>query len=1017
MKKNISKLILVLLLAVLVLSLVACTPEEPPTVDTPDDPAPETPEPVTFTVTFDSKGGTGIEKQTGIEFGQSISAPTSTPTKPGYIFDCWMLPDGQTPIDFSSYLVYSDVTLYASWIAKTYDITAYLTDEGRKDKILDITTDTVSAYYGDSMSVNDKFSLEKVNVDGVETWSVKNILLRYEGTSSSTQYLPVPTTSKVGDRFIYWYTYEGDTIVPVTESLPLGSTDQYVDLINGYQYDGSMTIYAMWYSALENITVRFDTAEQSAPVTMDDIIIKEGDHLSTPNDPSATGYDFKKWTYTLIDKDNDDEDTNKTIVEMDFYLQPTHHGTHISWDMTTDGVFTLYANWIKRIDIASASDWTSLDASDTAVQNANIYLINSIKLDDYTTIFDDKTPFCGVFDGKGNTITYTISTSENGFYSFIGVNNGTIKNLIVNNVTISENTPSEKKELYVGLVAGISRGTIENIAITDGAIALTSDNGTINAGGVVGLNYGGVKDVARVEDLTFNIASNNGYIGGISGNNMNGYIQHANIKNILINGTMDNNGYAGIVAGKIAVGDCTKISVVTSSVKLTAKSIAYGGGVAGYITNNTIEQCFLGNCYISVGAEDTQKAYAGGIVGYGSSAIFNTSLSGTKVDAISKSITVAGGIAGVNFCEVGNRGQIQYIVAQGDVSAKSAGTIYVGGICGQQNASASSQTSAVAYVYAEFNVSATRLSSTPSDVTVKIGKAFGVSDASACKQVYVTTTSTILVDNAEYTDITTNNLISETTPGTDTIKSAQWVKANLKLDTRYWTVADDSYPALIRDNMNEPIGANFHTLTMACLGDSITMGNGEGEAPYCNAVGDILNLKDIYNYGVSWSTIGYMKDCHCHTNNYNHYPYVYRYSNIEQADIIAVMGGINDFGVYLPLGTIEDYESNTFYGALNMLASGLKTKFNNSYIFFMTGFKYEQNSHVNAIGIDFSEYNQAIVDVCEKYNIDCFDVYNEIQFSRSLNTVDGIHPTEDFVNNTWSPQIAQFIRDNYKSNS
>ena len=207
---------------------------------------------------------------------------------------------------------------------------------------------------------------------------------------------------------------------------------------------------------------------------------------------------------------------------------------------------------------------------------------------------------------------------------------------------------------------------------------------------------------------------------------------------------------------------------------------------------------------------------------------------------------------------------------------------------------------------------------------------------------------------------------------------------------------------------------NFSNLTMACLGDSITLGNGDGEAPYCNAVGDILNLKNVYNYGIGWSTIGYMEDCHCHTNDYNHYPYVFRYSNIKQADIIAVMGGINDFGVYLPLGTIEDYKTNTFYGALNILASGLKTKFNNSYIFFMTGFKYEQNSHINAIGIDFSEYNQAIVDVCEKYNIDCFDVYNEIQFSRSLNTVDGIHPTEDFVNNTWSPKIAQFIRDNYK---
>ena len=798
MKKNLSKLILILLLAVLVLSLVACTPEIPTDPDGGgDEPTPETPDPVTFTVTFDSKGGTGIEKQTGIEFGQGISAPTSTPTKVGYTFDCWMMSDGKTPVDFNTYVEYYDVTFYENWIAKTYDINAYLTDEGRKDKILGITTDTVGEYYGDTMSINDKFSLEKVEIDGVETWRVKNILLRYESTNTSTQTLPVPTTTKTGDRFMYWYCYDGDTIVPVSKTLPLGSTDQYVDLLNAYQYDGSMTIYAMWYSALDNITVKFNTTEQSAPVTMDDVIIKEGDHLSRPNDPTANGYDFIGWTYILIDKDNEDEDTNKTVVEMDFYSQPTHHGTHISWDMTTDGVFTLYANWIKHIDIASASDWTSLNPNDEAVQNANIYLVNDIKLDDYAPIFDDKTPFCGVFDGNGNTISYTISTSENGLYSFIGVNNGTIKNLVVNNVTITENTPSDKKELYVGLVAGISRGTIENIALSNGTITLSNGNATINAGGVVGLNYGTIKDVAKVEELTITIEANNGYIGGISGNNTNGHIKHANIKNILLTGAMENNGYAGIVAGKISVGDCSKISAVTSSVKLTAKSVAYGGGVAGYITNNTINQCFLGNCAVFVGAEDNQKAYAGGVVGYGSSAITDTSISDASVNAVSKTISVAGGIAGVNFCEVGNRGQIQYTVAQGDVTAKSAGTIYVGGICGQQNASASSQTGALAYVYAEFNVSATRLASTPSDVTVKIGKAFGVADASACKQVFVTTTSTILVDSEEYSDVTTNKLISETTPGTDTIKSAQWVKANLKLDTKYWNVADDSYPTLI----------------------------------------------------------------------------------------------------------------------------------------------------------------------------------------------------------------------------
>ena len=73
MKKINLKLLLIVVLAVLMLSLVACNepaPIDPPTDDTPAD---DTPAPVTFTVTFDSKGGTGIEGYKDVEFGQQVA--------------------------------------------------------------------------------------------------------------------------------------------------------------------------------------------------------------------------------------------------------------------------------------------------------------------------------------------------------------------------------------------------------------------------------------------------------------------------------------------------------------------------------------------------------------------------------------------------------------------------------------------------------------------------------------------------------------------------------------------------------------------------------------------------------------------------------------------------------------------------------------------------------------------------------------------------------------------------------
>lgn len=214
------------------------------------------------------------------------------------------------------------------------------------------------------------------------------------------------------------------------------------------------------------------------------------------------------------------------------------------------------------------------------------------------------------------------------------------------------------------------------------------------------------------------------------------------------------------------------------------------------------------------------------------------------------------------------------------------------------------------------------------------------------------------------------------------------------------------------ESSNESAVIDFSTLSVSCLGDSITMDTRVKNYP--TALKEEMNFKIVSNHGISWSTIGYQPDCHCHKDStYNHDPFVFRYSKIVNSDIIIVNGGINDFGVNLPLGDIDDYVTTTFYGALNVLCSGLQQTNPNAYIFFITGFKYRDN-YVNSLGLDFKEYNKAIVDVCVKYNIDCMDVYNNIEFNRDLYTYDNIHPNDEFISNIWVPEIAQFIKDNYK---
>ncbi len=89
----------------------------------------ETPEVTTYTVTFDSDGGSSIESQT-IEEGKTVARP-SNPTKEGYTFKEWQL-DGKTYTFLET--VTANITLKAVWEenAPTID-SSYLSSLAVKD--------------------------------------------------------------------------------------------------------------------------------------------------------------------------------------------------------------------------------------------------------------------------------------------------------------------------------------------------------------------------------------------------------------------------------------------------------------------------------------------------------------------------------------------------------------------------------------------------------------------------------------------------------------------------------------------------------------------------------------------------------------------------------------------------------------------------------------------------------------------------------------------------------------------
>ena len=210
---------------------------------------------------------------------------------------------------------------------------------------------------------------------------------------------------------------------------------------------------------------------------------------------------------------------------------------------------------------------------------------------------------------------------------------------------------------------------------------------------------------------------------------------------------------------------------------------------------------------------------------------------------------------------------------------------------------------------------------------------------------------------------------------------------------------------------------NFADLKYVALGDSITVAldgithSGMPE-PYCNVVQKLLGLKSVKNYGISGSTI-----CTSTKKDFPFKPMCERYNEMEDADIVSVMGGTNDWGRHSPLGTIDDNCTDTFYGALNVLAQGLKIKYPHAFIFFMTPLRCKQYEGLLE-NSDFDDFRQAVKDVCAKYDIPVLDTANLADFSQEFNAPhysgDGVHPSQDFHHNILAPIIVQFLKDNYK---
>ena len=268
------------------------------------------------------------------------------------------------------------------------------------------------------------------------------------------------------------------------------------------------------------------------------------------------------------------------------------------------------------------------------------------------------TAFTGTFDGNGHKITnFTINGGHNchlGLFGYIS-SGGSVKNLGLENFTVSGSSNSQ----YVAGLVGLSSGSISNCYSTG---AVSGGSNSFSVGGLVGGNSGGISDC-------YSTGAVSGYadFGGLVGYNYS----NSSINDCYSTGDV-NGGDSSYDIGGLVGGNNGSISTCYSTGDINGGDSSYdiGGLVGGNSSSGSISTCYSTGAVSGV----SNSYYVGCLVGYNSGGISNCYSTGT----VSGSEDV-GGLVG------GNYGTISSCYSTGAVG----GSTKVGGLVGWTGGSVS----------------------------------------------------------------------------------------------------------------------------------------------------------------------------------------------------------------------------------------------------------------------------------------------------------------------------------------
>lgn len=195
------------------------------------------------------------------------------------------------------------------------------------------------------------------------------------------------------------------------------------------------------------------------------------------------------------------------------------------------------------------------------------------------------------------------------------------------------------------------------------------------------------------------------------------------------------------------------------------------------------------------------------------------------------------------------------------------------------------------------------------------------------------------------------------------------------------------------------------------LGDSITQGIGTSNEDniYHAVLKREAGLSEARNYGISGTRFALQTGTK--TRPKNDYVDVNSFSERfdkmdDNADVVVVFGGTNDFGHGdAPIGCFDDRSPATFYGACHFLFSGLIKKYLGKPIIIMT--PLHRSLELSTKGSckekeygSLKEYVNIIREVAEYYSLPVLDLYAESGIQPEIKEIrdkympDGLHPND-----------------------